>query len=269
MTDRPTTHSHLPSLSEVRHKIRIGEYRGQTGTLARGFVQANIVILPARYAADFLAFCQRNPKPCPLLAMGLPGDASLPTLGDSIDIRTDVPAYRILESGRETAVVHDITHYWQSDLVTFALGCSFSFEEAIEEAGPGIRHNELGLVNPMFTTNIATTPAGPFKGPLVVTMRPFTPADAIRAIQVTSRFPQVHGAPILFGDPAAIGIADLAAVEYGGDAVPLREGEVPVFWACGVTSQRAVEQAALPFCITHKPASMLIADRRNAELAVF
>ncbi|MGX1790341.1 putative hydro-lyase [Bosea sp. NPDC055332] len=257
------------ALSEARRQIRSGAYRGQTGTLARGFVQANIVILPAAYAADFLAFCQRNPKPCPLLAMGRPGDPSLPSLGEDIDMRSDVPAYRVVENGRETAVVHDITDLWRDDLVTFALGCSFSFEEAIEEAGLGIRHNELGLVNPMYTTNIATAPAGPFKGPIVVTMRPFTPAKAIRAIQITSRFPQVHGAPIHFGDPAAIGIADLARAEYGGDAVPIHDGEVPLFWACGVTSQLAVEQAGLPFCITHKPASMLITDRRNAEFSVF
>ena len=255
--------------AKARAAIRTGSYRGQTGTLARGFVQANIVILPQRHAADFLAFCQSNPKPCPLLAMGRPGDPSLPSLGADIDIRTDVPAYRIVEDGREAAVVHDIRGHWRDDLVTFALGCSFSFEEAIEEAGLGIRHNELGLVNPMYTTSIATIPAGPFRGPIVVTMRPFAPAAAIRAIQITSRFPQVHGAPIHFGDPAAIGIADLDKAEYGGDAVPIHAGEVPLFWACGVTSQQAVEQARLPFCITHKPASMLITDRRNAELSVF
>jgi len=269
MTDQGASGASCPSARDVRRRIRNGDHRGPTGTLARGFVQANIVIMPARYAADFITFCQLNPRPCPLLAVGRPGDPSLPLLGDDIDIRTDVPAYRVVENGRESAVVHDVSDIWRDDLVTFALGCSFSFEEAIEEAGLGIRHNELGLVNPMYTTNIATVPSGPFQGPYVVTMRPFKPAQAIRAIQITSRFPQVHGAPIHFGDPAAIGIADLQVAEYGGDAVPIHPGEVPLFWACGVTSQLAVEQAALPFCIFHKPACMLITDRRNAEISVF
>jgi len=249
-------------------RIRAGEYRGPTGPLAKGYVQTNIVIMPEGYADDFLRFCQLNPKPCPLLEVGTPGDPRLPGLGADIDIRSDVPAYRLFERGREKAVVHDIADVWTNDLVTFALGCSFSFEEALEEAGLGVRHNELGLINPMYTTHLPTRPAGPFGGPYVVSMRPFKPADAIRAIQVTSRFPQVHGAPIHFGDPVAIGIRDIGVSQHGGDAVPIYAGEVPVFWACGVTSQIAVMQAELPFCITHQPAHMLITDLRNAELAV-
>lgn len=269
MTDHGASGASRSAARDIRRRIRTGEHLGPTGTSARGFVQANIVIMPERYAADFVTFCQLNPKPCPLLAVGRPGDPSLPSLGEDIDIRTDVPAYRVVEQGRDAVVVHDIRELWRDDLVTFALGCSFSFEEAIEEAGLGIRHNELGLVNPMYTTNIATVPSGPFRGPYVVTMRPFKPAQAIRAIQITSRFPQVHGAPIHFGDPAAIGIADLQTAEYGGDAVPIHPGEVPLFWACGVTSQLAVEQAGLPLCIFHKPACMLVTDRRNAEMSVF
>jgi len=257
------------STSELRSQIRAGVYDGPTGNLVRGLVQANVVILPKAYAADFLLFCQLNPKPCPLLAVGRPGDPGLPRLGTDIDIRTDVPAYRVLEHGREVDVVRDVISLWRDDLVTFALGCSFSFEDAILSAGLSIRHCELGLVNPMYTTNVATEPAGAFAGPLVVTMRPFLPAQAIRAIQITSRFPGVHGAPIHFGDPADIGIHDLSLVEYGGDVVPMRPREVPVFWACGVTSQVALERAGVPFCITHRPASMLITDRLNAEMAVF
>ncbi len=253
---------------EVRRRIRAGDYKGPTGGLARGFVQANIIIIPKEHAADFFEFCYLNPKPCPLLAMGKAGDPSLPGLGADIDIRTDVSAYRVVEGRREGTIVDDITRFWRDDLVTFALGCSFSFEEALEEAGLSVRHNELGLVNPMYTTNVATKPAGPFWGPHVVSMRPFTPADAIRAIQITSRFTAVHGAPMHFGDPAGIGIADLGAVEYGGDAVPIYDGEVPVFWACGVTSQVAVGHAGLPFYISHKPGSMLVTDRRSAEISV-
>ncbi|MBA2608078.1 MAG: putative hydro-lyase [Actinobacteria bacterium] len=272
MNEQPTfasSDSTLAKASMTRAAIRAGDYKGATGHLASGFVQSNIVILPEAYAADFLKFCHLNPKPCPLLALGAPGDPRLPTLGEDIDIRTDVPAYRVFKDGKEVDVVHDIKALWRGDLVTFALGCSFSFEEAIQEAGLSIRHCELNLINPMYTTNIATLSVGPFGGPTVVTMRPFKPADAIRAIQITSRFPQVHGAPIHFGDPAAIGIADLGQAEYGGDSVPIYDGEIPVFWACGVTSQIAVISAALPYCITHKPASMLITDRRNAEFSVF
>ena len=257
------------SISELRSRIRAGVYDGPTGNLVRGLVQANVVVVPQAYASDFLLFCHLNPKPCPLLAVGRPGDPRLPKLGKDIDIRTDVPAYRVLEHGREVDIVRDVTSLWRDDLVTFALGCSFSFEDALLSAGLSIRHCELGLINPMYTTNVETDPAGPFAGPLVVTMRPFLPADAIRAIQITSRFPGVHGAPIHFGDPAGIGIQDLSVVEFGGDVVPIRPGEVPLFWACGVTPQVAVERARIPFCITHKPASMLITDRLNAEMAVF
>ena len=249
--------------------MRTGAYKGPTGLLARGYVQANVIIMPKAFAGDFLRFCHLNPKPCPLLAVGEPGNPALPAMGDGIDMRSDLSAYRIVEHGVETALVHDISDRWTDDLVTFAIGCSFSFEEALENAGIGVRHNELGIVNPMYTTNIPTIEAGPFKGPHVVSMRPFTPAKAIRAIQITSRFPGVHGAPIHFGDPAAIGIEDLDAVEYGGERVPIHDGEVPVFWACGVTSQLAVQNAKLPFCITHKAAHMLIGDRLNAEISVF
>lgn len=255
-------------LKALRARIRSADYTGQTGRMARGFVQANLVILPASYASHFQRFCFLNPKPCPLLAVSEPGSPRLPKLGADIDVRTDVPAYRVFRNGEMTDTVHDIRALWQDDFVAFALGCSFSFEEALEDAGLEVRHNALGLVNPMYTTNIPTEPAGPFSGPYVVTMRPFLPRDAIRAIQITSRFPQVHGAPIHLGDPKAIGIGDLGKPEYGGDAVPIHAGEVPLFWACGVTPQAALRNARPPICITHKPASMLVTDLKNAELSV-
>ena len=244
-------------------------YTGPTGHLARGFVQANIVILPAEHAAAFLLFCTLNPKPCPLLTVSELGSPALPRLGADIDIRSDVPAYQVIRNGELSEITYDVHELWRDDLVTFALGCSFSFEDALKDAGLPVRHRDLGLVNPMYTTTLPTHPAAPFHGPTVVTMRPFKPAEAIRAIQITSRFPSVHGAPIHFGDPAAIGIEDLSRVEFGGDSVPIHPGEVPVFWACGVTPLLAAAAAQIPFCITHKPASMLVTDIPNAELSVF
>lgn len=191
----------------------------------------------------------------------------LPMLGGDIDIRTDVPRYRVWRDGEVVEEVTDIRRHWRGDLVAFLLGCSFSFEEALVAGGLSIRHIDQGRNVSMYKTSIATAPAGRFAGPMVVSMRPFTPADAIRAIQITTRFPAVHGAPVHFGDPAQIGIRDISKPDYG-DAVEIREGEVPVFWACGVTPQAVVEAAKLPFCITHAPGCMLITDIRNATLAV-
>lgn len=253
---------------ELRRRIRVSEFAGQTGGLAIGYVQANLVVLPAEFAKDFERYCFLNPKPCPLLGISEPGSSLLPSLGEDIDVHTDIPAYNIFKDGKFEQEANDISSFWQDDFVAFALGCSFSFEEALEAAGLEVRHNALGLVNPMYTTNIPTKPSGLFAGPHVVTMRPFSPKDAIRAIQITSRFPSVHGAPIHMGDPAAIGITDLAKSEFGGDAVPIHDGEIPLFWACGVTPQVAIKKAKPPICITHRPASMLITDLRNAELSV-
>lgn len=252
----------------ARADIRAGRFTGQTANVAPGAVQGNVVILPADWAADFLGFCMFNPKPCPLIGMSNPGDPKLPTLGKDVDIRTDVPAYKVFENGDLVDVVNDVTGRWRDDLVAFVLGCSFSFEEALLQGGLSVRHIDQDTVVPMYTSNIPTIQAGPFRGPTVVTMRPYTPADAIRAIQITSRFPAVHGAPLHFGDPKAIGIADIDKPEYGGEPVAFRPGEVPVFWACGVTPQAALANARPPFCITHRPGSMLITDRLNAEMAV-
>ncbi len=261
-------HGGTASAAHVRSIIRKGGWTAHTSGLANGHVQGNVVILPATEANDFLRYCQRNPKPCPLLAVSEPGQAQLPPLGADIDIRTDVPRYRVWRDGVLSAEPTDVRALWRDDLVTFVIGCSFSFEEALIESGLRIRHIDQHRNVPMYRTSIATEAAGPFKGPLVVTMRPFKAADAIRAIQITSRFPNVHGAPVHIGDPALIGIADLAHPDYG-DAVDVMPDEIPVFWACGVTPQAALVQARPALCITHAPGAMLITDLLNHQLASF
>jgi uncharacterized protein YcsI (UPF0317 family) len=234
--------------------------------MAPGFVQCNVVILPAENAGDFLRFCQINPRPCPLIAVGDAGVAALPELGD-IDIRTDVPQYRVFRQGKMTEEVTDITALWRDDLVSFALGCSFSFEEALLADGLEVRNVSQGLNVPMYQTDIDCAKAGPFSSKMVVSMRPFKARDAIRAIQICTRFPAVHGAPVHLGDPRLIGIEDLERPDYG-DAVQIHETEIPLFWACGVTPQVALAAARLPFAITHSPGCMLITDVRNSQLAV-
>jgi uncharacterized protein YcsI (UPF0317 family) len=249
-----------------RRRIRGGEFFGATAGCAAGNVQANLVILPRALAHDFLRFAQANPKPCPVLAVSEPGDPRLPPLGHDLDLRTDLPRYRVWRHGELVEEPVEISHLWREDLVAFALGCSFSFEEALVEDGIELRHMTCGSNVPMYRTSIRCVPAGVFSGPLVVSMRPLPPADAIRAIQITSRFPSVHGAPVHVGFPEAIGIQDLARPDYG-DAVPVRTGELPVFWACGVTPQAVIAEAEPEFCITHAPGSMLITDLSNAKLA--
>ena len=250
----------------LRQKIRSGEHRGNTSGFAPGFVQCNIVILPAAWASDFLRFCQLNPKPCPLLAASEPGSPALPLLGD-IDIRSDVPSYRVFRNGEMVEELPDITNLWRDDLVSFALGCSFSFEEALLADGLEVRNVSEGVNVPMYRTAIDCASAGPFAGKMVVSMRPFKATDAIRAIQICTRFPSVHGAPVHLGDPGLIGIGDLAQTDYG-DAVSVGEDELPLFWACGVTPQVALETARPPFAITHSPGCMLVTDLRNSQLAV-
>jgi len=218
-------------------------------------------------APEFLHFCQKNPKPCPLLAMSEPGHPMLPSLGRDIDIRTDIPRYRIWRDGELVAEPLDVREYWRDDLVSFLIGCSFSFEEAMLDNDLPVRHIEQGCNVPMYRTCIPTHPAGRFSGPLVVSMRPLKAADAIRAIQVTSRFPAVHGAPVHLGNPAEIGIADINKPDYG-DAVEIRAGEIPVFWACGVTPQSVVAAVKPEFCITHAPGHMLVTDLLNSRMAV-
>ena len=252
----------------ARLAIRRGDWVGHTSGLADGHVQGNVVILPKALADDFLRFCQRNPKPCPLLAVGEPGQPLLPALGVDVNICTDVPQYRVWRDGELVEETGDITSLWRDDLVSFVIGCSFSFEQALMEAGLPLRHVDQGRNVAMYRTSIPTVPAGPFAGPMVVSMRPMKPAAAIRAIQVTSRFPDVHGAPVHIGDPRLIGIADLSRPDYG-DAVDVLPDELPVFWACGVTPQAAIRQARPELCITHAPGAMLITDLLNHQLASF
>ena len=253
--------------AEARREIRAGRHTGQTSGLAPGYVQANLAILPRDLAAEFLRFCQLNPKPCPLLAASEPGDPRLPTLGADVDIRTDLPRYRIWRDGELIEEVPDIKAYWRDDLVAFLLGCSFSFEDALLEDGIPLRHIACGSNVPMYRTNIDTVPAGRFHGPLVVSMRPLKPADAIRAVQITSRFPAVHGAPVHIGKPELIGIEDIMKPDYG-DPVAVGADELPVFWACGVTPQSVIAQVKPAFCITHAPGYMLITDLKNSRMAI-
>jgi len=252
---------------DARLMIRRGDHAGPTSGMAPGYVQANLAILPQALATDFLRFCQLNPKPCPLLAASAPGDWRLPSLAEDLDIRTDLPRYRVWRDGSIVDEPTDIRRWWRDDLVIFAIGCSFSFEEALEDAGIELRHLTCGCTVPMYYTSIATTPAGPFHGPMVVSMRPMTPANAIRAVQITTRFPSVHGAPVHLGKPELIGIADVGRPDQG-DPVPIRDDEIPVFWACGVTPQSVIATVRPDFCITHYPGSMLVTDRRNVEYAI-
>jgi uncharacterized protein YcsI (UPF0317 family) len=248
----------------ARLAVRSGAHRGPTSGLAPGYVQGNLAILPKALADDFQRFCDRNPKPCPLIGKSEPGDPRVPELGEDLDIRTDLPRYRVWRSGELVAEPDDIGDVWRDDLVSFVIGCSFSFEEALAQAGIELRHITCGSNVPMFRTNVPTAGAGPFHGPLVVSMRPMTPADAERAVAITARFPRVHGAPVQVGEPERLGIADVNKPDYG-DPVPMKPGEIPVFWACGVTPQSVIATVKPDFCITHYPGSMLVTDRLNTE----
>ena len=251
----------------ARLAIRRREWTGPTSGLAPGYVQGNLAILPAALAADFMRFCQLNPKPCPVLAAGSPGDPRLPSLGEDLDIRTDLCRYKVYRNGELVDEPTDLKQHWRDDLVIFALGCSFSFEDALMQDGIELRHITNGSTVPMYRTSIETTPAGPFRGPLVVSMRPLKPADAIRAVQITTRFPAVHGAPVHLGMPEQIGIKDIMKPDWG-DPPDIKSGEMPVFWACGVTPQSVVMTVKPEFCITHYPGCMLVTNRKNTEFAI-
>lgn len=268
MADRASTaNGRYASGVEARRAAREGRLARQTSSIAPGHVQGNLVVLPEALAGDFLRFCQRNPKPCPILGVTEPGDPSLPALGAGIDLRVDLPRYRVWRDGELVDEPSDIGAHWRSDLVGFVIGCSFSFEEALVADGLEVRNIAEGVNVSMFRTSIPCAPAGVFAGPMVVTMRPFRPTEAIRAIQITSRFPTVHGAPVHIGLPEMIGIADLSKPDYG-DAVAVREDELPVFWACGVTPQAVIAAARPAFAITHAPGAMLVTDLLNSRLAV-
>jgi len=249
--------------TEVRAAIRAGKLTGTTAGMARGYAQANVVILPRRFADEFTEFCDRNRRPCPLIAHTEPGRFEPAEVAPGSDLRTDVPRYRVFRRGALQPVEPtDIRHLWRDDLVGFLLGCSFTFERALEAAGLEVRHlRQTGNV-PMYCTKIKCRPAGAFAGPLVVSMRPFSREQVERVVAITSEYPTMHGAPVHLGDPAALGIQDLARPDFG-DAVEIYPGEVPVFWACGVTPQLALAAARPDLCITHSPGSMFITDRTD------
>ena len=258
----------LPETSPrgVRERIRRGEWTRPTAGLSPGHVQANLVSLPREQAFDFLLFCQRNPRPCPLVEVLETGSHEPTATAPGADIRTDLPAYNVYREGVLEATVADVRDYWRDDLVTFLLGCSFTFETALSSAGIPLHHVESDRNVAMYKTNVATTPAGVFAGPLVVSMRPVPQAQVVKAVQVTSRFPSAHGAPLHVGDPEALGIRDLAAPDYGDPPVIL-EGETPLFWACGVTPQAVAVASKPPFMITHAPGHMFITDLRDEDVA--
>jgi uncharacterized protein YcsI (UPF0317 family) len=267
------THSHTHQAlaaagANCRLRIRGGQHAGPTAGLAPGCVQANMMVLPQSLAAEFLLFCQRNPKPCPLLAVTEPGRFDAPTLGRDIDLRTDVPRYRVWKHGELVSEPTDLLDVWRDDLVSFLIGCSFSFEEALLADGIDVRHISQGVNVPMYRSTIPTQATTTLSGPMVVSMRPMKAADAIRAVQITSRFPSVHGAPVHLGDPALIGIHDIGKPDYG-DAVRIHDDEIPVFWACGVTPQAVILTVKPEFSITHAPGHMLITDLGNTSLASF
>lgn len=245
----------------VRSLCRTGEFTGPTAGVAEGYVQANMMIVPREYAFDFLLFCQRNPKPCPLVEVLDPGQVA-PRCAPDADLRTDLPGYRIYEDGKLAREVTEISSYWRDDLVTFLIGCSFSFESALIEGGIPLRHVERRINVAMYKTNIPCLPAGRFQGNMVVSMRPIKGGDVARAVEISGKFPQVHGAPVHIGHPESIGITDLSKPDFG-DPVPIHDGELPVFWACGVTPQYIAELSRIPFCITHSPGKMLVTDFMN------
>ena len=250
---------------QARTRFRAGLSVPTAGWSA-GYAQANLIAVPRDYAYELLLFAQRNPKACPVLDVFEPGNHSGPMLPDG-DIRTDLPAYRVYVDGELVAEPSDVVEFWTDDLVAFAIGCSFTFEAALQDSGVPVRHIEQGRNVPMYRTNRMCRPAGRMSGPLVVSMRPVAPEQVADAVRITSRYPSVHGAPVHVGDPAALGIADLAAPDFG-DPVDIQPAEIPVFWACGVTPQAAVMQTRPPLAIGHAPGHMLITDLRDAELVV-
>ena len=253
------------SPAQARSRFRAG-LRVPTAGWSAGHAQANLIAVPRDYAFELLLFAQRNPKACPVLDVLEPGQRSGPLLPNG-DIRTDVPAYRVYVDGELVAEPSDVLEFWTDDLVAFAIGCSFTFEAALQDSGVPVRHIEQGRNVPMYRTNRMCRPAGRMSGPLVVSMRPVAPEQVADAVRITSRYPSVHGAPVHVGDPAALGIADLAAPDFG-DPVDIKPAEIPVFWACGVTPQAAVMQTRPPLAIGHAPGHMLITDLRDAELVV-
>lgn len=256
----------VPTLPvEFRQRCRMGQLNAPTPGLAPGYVQANLVVLPAELAFEFLLFCQRNPKPCPVLDVTDIGDPEPKRVAPGADIRTDLPRYRVFCQGQLVEETSNIKPFWRDDLVAFLIGCSFSFETAMLNAGLPVRHLEEGKNVPMYRTTLDCDSSQLFSSPLVVSMRPLPTAQVVRAIEVTGRYHKAHGSPVHIGTPGEIGIADLSCPSYG-DAVTLRDNEVPVFWACGVTTQTAILQAKPELAITHAPGYMFLTDLRDEDL---
>lgn len=249
------------SAASLRAACRDGTFTGPTSGHAPGMVQTNLMIVPKEAAFDFLLFCERNPKPCPLIEVMDPGDYG-PRCAAGADIRTDLPGYRVFRDGKLTDETGDIRSLWRSDLVSFLIGCSFSFEEALLAAQIPLRHVEMGRNVAMYRTNIECQPSGRFRGPMVVSMRPIAAAQVARAVEISARYTRVHGAPVHVGAPERLGIRDLQQPDFG-DAVPIEAGEIPVFWACGVTLQSIALASNIPFCITHSPGKMFVTDLGN------
>lgn len=253
------------SPAEMRRIIRRGDFQKPTSGYCPGYAQCNLVVLPQDLAYDFLLFAQRNPKACPVLEVSDAGSRNLRFLADDCDIATDIPRYRVYENGILTGEYSRVDHLWRDDLISFLIGCSFSFESELLQAGIEIRHIAMDCNVPMYQTNIPCTSAGIFSGNMVVSMRPIPYEQIVKAVTVTAQLPKVHGSPIHIGDPSVIGIQDLAKPDFG-DAVAVYEGEVPVFWPCGVTPQSVLMNVKPAFAITHAPGYMLITDRKNSEL---
>jgi len=246
-------------LETVRAEIRAGRYTGHTAGLAAGRLQCNLAILPKRDANTFHDYCRSNIKPCPLAGVSEPGSPVIERIGADVDIRTDAPRYNVYRNGSLDCQVTDLTSLWQDDFVTFAIGCSFTFENALMRAGIGMRHVEQNVTVPMYRSSIETAQSGPFGGGMVVSMRPIPQDRVEEAAVISSRYPLAHGGPVHAGDPDKIGILDVFKPDWG-EGVEMKNGEVPVFWACGVTPQAAIMAARLPLAITHAPGAMLICD---------
>lgn len=251
--------------SDFRQLVREGGHTGPTAGICPGYAQANLVILPRELAYDFLLFAQRNPKSCPILEVSDTGSRYLKEIAPGADIAKDIPRYRIYEHGVMTGEYTDVSAFWHDDLVSFLIGCSFSFEGELMEADVPVRHIEEGRNVPMYITNIPCQPAGVFQGNMVVSMRPLPYDQIVKSVLVTGSMPKVHGAPVHIGDPAAIGIRDIHTPDFG-DSVTIRPGEVPVFWPCGVTPQAVLMASKPAFAITHAPGHMLVTDVKNVNL---
>jgi uncharacterized protein YcsI (UPF0317 family) len=252
---------------EVRQLIREGRWTRPTSGLCLGHAQANMAILPRDLAFDFLLFAQRNPKPCPLLEVLDPGSPEPRRIAPGADIRTDLPKYRVYRYGVLEDEPTDIRTYWRDDFVTFLIGCSFTFEAGLVQAGVPVRHMELDRNVSMYITNIACEPAGIFHGPMVVSMRPIPAAQVAKAVQVSGRYPSVHGAPVHIGSPETLGVKDIQKPDFG-DITVFKPGEVPVFWACGVTPQTVAMTVKPELMISHCPGHMFLTDVPNESLAV-